>query len=249
MFHRHPADGTRSTAMMASLAEFRVRRRPRCVRCCAASRRQRARQPQHAEGAALHHHVWTLDAARGTLTLSADANDPRLQRLLDADEVVAVALPRQRQAAVRSARLLLVHGGQSSALQAALAARDLPLPAPRQLSACGRSASSSPMARCATRNGPTCMLALRVIDVSIGGCALRCRPTCRDCRPALEVKDVTIELDADTRFEASCKLHHVTADQPRCQRRPARLLDASIWPAKPSARCSATSTRRRSGAA
>lgn len=157
--------------------------------------------------------IWTLDAARGTLTLSADANDPRLQRLLDADEVVVVAHLDSIKLQFDLASLLLVHGGQSSALQA---------PWPRVIYRFQRRGSyrvrplgqSSPMAHMRHPQRPELVLALRIIDVSLGGCALALPADAPRLQPGLEVKNVTIELDAETRFETKLKLHHVTAINP-----------------------------------
>ena len=71
-----------------------------------------------------------------------------------------------------STALLLVHGGQSSALQAALPRVIYPLPAPRQLSRAAARPAARRWRACAIRARPELVLALRIIDVSLGGCAL-----------------------------------------------------------------------------
>jgi c-di-GMP-binding flagellar brake protein YcgR len=57
---------------------------------------------------------------------------------------------------------------------------------------------------------PEMMLALRVLDVSIGGCALLLPDDVPPMAAGVEIHGVHIELDADTRFGANLKLHHVT---------------------------------------
>jgi c-di-GMP-binding flagellar brake protein YcgR len=167
----------------------------------------------NASGTAYTTTIWTLDAARRTLTFSADANDSRLQRLLDADEIVVVAYLDSIKLQFDLAALLLVHGGQSSALQA---------PWPRVVYRFQRRGSyrvrplgqSSPMARMRHPLRPEQVLALRIIDVSLGGCALALPADAPRLRPGQEIRGVTIELDAETRFETKLKLHHVTAINP-----------------------------------
>jgi c-di-GMP-binding flagellar brake protein YcgR len=54
-------------------------------------------------------------------------------------------------------------------------------------------------------------LALRILDVSLGGCALLLPDDVPAVTPGVQVNDVTIDLDADTRFATALHLHHVTS--------------------------------------
>ena len=58
------------------------------------------------------------------------------------------------------------------------------------------------------------LLSLRVIDVSIGGCALFVTHDVPPLEPGTRITKVRIELDTDTRFDVGLQLQHVTAIQP-----------------------------------
>ena len=57
-------------------------------------------------------------------------------------------------------------------------------------------------------------LALRVLDVSIGGCALFLPDDVPPLEPGMVMNQVQMDLDADTRFHANLRLQHVTALNP-----------------------------------
>jgi c-di-GMP-binding flagellar brake protein YcgR len=73
---------------------------------------------------------------------------------------------------------------------------------------------TSPTARFRHPALPEMNLALRVLDVSIGGCALFLPEDVPALQPGTLMQGVVIELDADTRFSASMVLHHITVIQP-----------------------------------
>ena len=191
------------------------------------------------DGTAYTTTIWTLDVARGVMTLSADANDPRLQRLMDTDEVVVVAYLESIKLQFDLGSLLLVHGGRSSALQA-------PLPGViyrfqrRGNYRVRPIARSTPVARLRHPQVADMALALRIIDVSLGGCALALPDDVPPLQPGIRISGVVLELDADTRFETRLELHHITATNPDAGG--VRLGGSMICPPTPSARCSATST-------
>ena len=60
---------------------------------------------------------------------------------------------------------------------------------------------------------PDMQLGLRVLDVSIGGCALLLPGDVPPLNAGLEIRGVRIEIDPDTRFDADLLLHHVTQIQ------------------------------------
>ena len=53
-------------------------------------------------------------------------------------------------------------------------------------------------------------LALRVIDVSIGGCALFLPDDVPAMQPGMVMNQVQLDLDADTRVMANLRLQHVS---------------------------------------
>jgi flagellar brake protein len=156
--------------------------------------------------------LWTADAARGLLSFAAEPSDPQLQSLLDGDEATVVAYLEDIKIQFDVDNLVLVHGPGGCALSAAYPDEVYRFqrrtgyrvrPIPRE----------TPLARLRHPTLPDMRLALRVLDLSIGGCAL----LLPDDVPALPVgvliNGVQIELDLQTRFETSLRLHHVTAIQ------------------------------------
>jgi flagellar brake protein len=156
--------------------------------------------------------LWTADASRDVVSFAADPSDPRMQSLLEGDEAVAVAYLENVKVQFDVDNLVLVHGPGGCALTAAY---------PRELFRFQRRNSyrvrpvprETPVARLRHPMLPDMALALRVLDLSIGGCAL----LLPDDVPALPVgvllAGVQIELDLQTRFETGLRLHHVTAIQ------------------------------------
>lgn len=161
------------------------------------------------EGACYGSTVWALDPARGLVCLSADANDPKLQALLESSEVVAVAYLDSVKLQFDLQDLVLVHGGHGSALNARF---------PRELFRFQRRNSfrvkpllgTSPTAKFAHPAHPDLPLALRVLDVSIGGLALFLPNEQPPVEPGVRIERVQIELDGDTRLAVDIVVHHVT---------------------------------------
>lgn len=157
--------------------------------------------------------IWALDGTRGVMSLSADTADPRLQQLIDAEEVMVVGYLESIKLQFELESLMLVHGGRSSALQA---------PWPQQMYRFQRRGSyrvrpvgrGTPVARFVHPQRPELTVALRIIDVSLGGCALALPADGPALRPGIEIPAVTLELDSDTRFVTTLRLHHVTAINP-----------------------------------
>jgi c-di-GMP-binding flagellar brake protein YcgR len=106
--------------------------------------------------------------------------------------------------------LVLVRGTQGSALRARL---------PAQLYRFQRRAGyrvrtferSAPQARLRHPSLPEMQLQLRIVDVSVGGCALVLPDDVPALQPGTELRDARIDLDADTRFHATLRLQHVSA--------------------------------------
>jgi c-di-GMP-binding flagellar brake protein YcgR len=162
------------------------------------------------DGSSVGGTVWTLDAERGSLGLSVDANDPALQGMLESEEVVVVGYLNSVKLQFDAHDLVLVHGARGSVLNCAL---------PRELFRFQRRSAyrvrpmqrSSPVARLRHTDIAEMQLALRVLDVSIGGCALFLPHDVPPMQPGVVLNQVQIELDADTRFHVNLRLQHVTS--------------------------------------
>lgn len=154
--------------------------------------------------------LWTADAARGLLSFAADATDTALQGLLEGDEAVAVAYLENVKIQFDVDRLVLVHGPSGCALTARY---------PREVYRFQRRGGyrvrtlprAAPTARLRHPMLPEMALALRVLDLSIGGCALLLPDDVPPLAPGALINGVQIELDLQTRFETALRLHHVTA--------------------------------------
>jgi c-di-GMP-binding flagellar brake protein YcgR len=164
-------------------------------------------------GAGLTTMLWALDAERQRLSFSADEGHPQLQPLIDADEVVAVAYLDSVKLQFDLHGLLLVRSANHCALQAAW---------PQEMYRFQRRGAyrvrpggrEAPSARLRHPSIPDMTLTLRVLDVSIGGCALLLPHDVPPLQPGIRLGDVQIELDGDTRFAVMLLLQHVTALQP-----------------------------------
>ena len=161
------------------------------------------------EGAGYTTTVWALDPARGLLCLAADGDDHKLQALLESDEVVAVGYLDSVKVQFDLHDLVLVRSGRDSALNARF---------PRLLYRFQRRASfrvkpldnTRPTATLRHPEQPDTVLALRVIDVSLGGIALFLPDDAPPIEPGVKIAQAVIDLDEDTRLAVGLLVHHVT---------------------------------------
>lgn len=154
--------------------------------------------------------LWSFDAAQRRISFSADEHHTQLQALVDADEVAAVAYLDSVKLQFDVHDLVLVRGRQSCALQG-----ELPQTVYRfQRRSAYRVRTlerGSPTAHLRHPAIPDMRLALRVLDVSIGGCALLLPADVPLLQPGTCIEGVRVDLDADTRFEVAIQLHHVSS--------------------------------------
>jgi c-di-GMP-binding flagellar brake protein YcgR len=157
--------------------------------------------------------LWTMDAARGALSFAAEADDPTLQALLDGDEAVVVGYLDNIKIQFDIHSLLLVHGERACALSASY---------PSEIFRFQRRNNfrvrpilrDTPVARLRHPMIPEMQLALRVLDVSLNGCALLLPENVPALVPGVLINDVRIELDLNTHFETALRLQHLTDIQP-----------------------------------
>ena len=154
--------------------------------------------------------VWSVDGEHDSLGFSVDADDPNLQALLECEDAVVVGYMESVKLQFDARALVLVHGPRASVLRCAY---------PRELFRFQRRGAyrvrpllrSAPLARLRHTDIAEMQLALRVLDVSIGGCAL----FLPDNVPAMQLggvmNRVEVTLDADTTFHVDLRLAHVTS--------------------------------------
>lgn len=151
--------------------------------------------------------LWAHDPARGVISFAADAEDPRVQALLADDDVVAVGYLDNVKVQWDLAALTLVRGRSGAALQAQV---------PYEMFRFQRrgtfrvrpAGGPAPHARINVAGRPGQPLGLRVIDVSLGGIALAVPPGVTLPPPGSVMRDVQLDLDADTRITVSLRVQH-----------------------------------------
>jgi c-di-GMP-binding flagellar brake protein YcgR len=161
-------------------------------------------------GGAVTSQLWSVDATQRQVSFSADADSVYMQRLAQHDEAVAVAYLDNVKLQFDLVDLLLVHGASSCALRAQL---------PAVLYRFQRRASfrvrtferRAPKALLRHPSMPDMRLGLRILDVSVGGCALLLPDDIPALQPGTRLAGARIELDGDTCFDATLRLQHVSA--------------------------------------
>ncbi len=161
-----------------------------------------------ADGSAYTTAVWAIDEAQDRLSFNVDAGSPALARLVEANEAVAVAYLESVKLQFELYGMVLVRATQASALQCSL---------PRQIYRFQRRSAyrvrpvgrHEPMARLHHPAIPGMQLCLRVLDLSIGGCALWLPHDVPALQAGTPLGELLIELDADTRFSTAAMLQHV----------------------------------------
>jgi c-di-GMP-binding flagellar brake protein YcgR len=154
--------------------------------------------------------IWTLDSTRGTIGFNADPNDPAMQSVLHSREVVVVGYLENVKVQFDVTNLVLVHGNKASVLSC---------PFPREMFRFQRRNAfrvrplirSAPVARLRHPDMPETEFALRIIDISIGGCALFLPSDVPMISAGVTVGGVRMELDDDTRLDVNLRLQHVTS--------------------------------------
>jgi c-di-GMP-binding flagellar brake protein YcgR len=162
------------------------------------------------EGVSVTTQLWVLDAAQGSMSFGADAANLRMQQLAQCDEAVAVAYLDQVKLQFDLADLLLVHGRHDCVLRAAL---------PQRMYRFQRRAgyrvriSERRAPRVVLRHPsmPDMLLTLRIVDISVGGCALALPDDVPALQPGTQLAGVRVELADDTVFDATLRLQHVSA--------------------------------------
>jgi c-di-GMP-binding flagellar brake protein YcgR len=162
------------------------------------------------DGTALTVVLWAVDEMQQRLNFSVDVRAPQLAALVDADEAVAVAYLENVKLQFDLQGLMLVHGQKSSALQCGLP-RDIYRFQRRNAYRVRPRLSHGPVAQFRHPSLPDMPLLLRVLDVSIGGCALWLPADVPPLQAGTLIGNVRMELDNDTRFDAAARLQHVSA--------------------------------------
>ena len=161
-------------------------------------------------GAALSSTLWTMDAQRGVLTFSADANAPQLNALVESSEAMVVGYLDSIKVKFDVRGMMLVHNGKTTSISCGMPAEIFRF----QRRDCFRVRPllrSEPLARFRHPARPDLQLSLRVLDVSIGGCALLLPHDAPTLEPGVLLGSVELDLDADTHIVVPLHLHHLSS--------------------------------------
>ena len=153
--------------------------------------------------------VWSLEPAQGQISFSAEAESMPMERLAQGDEAVAVAYLDHVKLQFDLSGLVLVRAARSCALRARW---------PELLYRFQRRAAyrvrhfdrHGPRVHLRHPSLPDMRLTLRIVDLSVGGCALQLPDDVPALQPGSELRGVRIELDDDGGFEATLRLQHVS---------------------------------------
>jgi len=165
------------------------------------------------DGATYTTTLWSMDALRGVISFSAEAESNQVQSLVESADAVAVAYLDSIKLQFDAIGLVVVHNGRNAVLNCAM---------PRELFRFQRRSGfrvrpllrSTPMARMRHPAIHEMPLALRVLDVSIGGCALFLPDDVPPLPPGVVLNGVQMDLDVDTRIHVALRLQHVTSINP-----------------------------------
>src|SRR6195952_3084718 len=160
------------------------------------------------DGSAYTTALWTLDPSADRLSFTADTQSPAGHDIVEADEGAAVAYLDRVKVQFDVSDLVLVQGHKASVLQARF---------PREMFRFQRRNTfrvrtierTSPTASFRHPGIPDMSVALRVLDVSIGGCALLQPSHPPPLQPGPRIRGGRLSLDAETQIDAGLMLHHV----------------------------------------
>jgi c-di-GMP-binding flagellar brake protein YcgR len=154
--------------------------------------------------------LWTLDTQREQLNFAVDPDDPKVAPLLEHSEATVVAYLDSIKVQFDVGDLMLVRGARSATLSARF-----PLVAyrfqRRNSFRVRPPMRSGPVARLRHPQIPDMTLELRILDVSVGGCALLLPSDVPPVQPGVLIARARIELDGDTRFDTALRIQHVAS--------------------------------------
>ncbi len=153
--------------------------------------------------------LWVVDESGDTLSFSLEAADTSIQALIESDEATAVAYLDSIKLQFELHNLMLIHSATHTALRCSF---------PQEIFRFQRRNSfrvhplnrTQPKAILRHPMIAEMQLELRVLDISLGGCALYLPCDVPALTPGIQLNDVRFELDMSTRLTAHLHLHHVT---------------------------------------
>jgi flagellar brake protein len=160
------------------------------------------------DGATWEARPWVIDTARSAISMTFDGakDDPRLQAVLEAVQVIAVGVIDDVKIQFDVQGLVLVQSSNSAALRCAV---------PRELYRFQRRESfrvrppvrNAPAARIVHPGLPTL---LRILDVSAGGCALFLPSDAPPIEAGTVLHGVVLDLEVNVRVQTDLRVQHTS---------------------------------------
>lgn len=164
-------------------------------------------------GAAIAATLWSTDALRGSIGLAIDSDDAvaatSLAALLEHQDGVVVGYLDDVKIQFDLAGLVLVQGRNSSTLKCGYPTEIYRFQR-RNAFRVRPTVRSAPTATVRHSEIAEMRLSLRLLNISIGGCAIFLPEDVPPMRPGQVLNQVQLDLDADTRINVSLRLQHVT---------------------------------------
>ena len=157
--------------------------------------------------------LWAMDTTQNRLNFSVEESNPHLQPLVQSDEAVAVAYLANVKLQFELGNLILVRGPRACTLQADMP-RDIYRFQRREAFRVRAPQRHSPAARLRHPAIPDMEISLRLLDVSVGGCALWLPDDVPLLQAGTVLGNVQIYLDAETIFNSGLSVQHVSVTGP-----------------------------------
>lgn len=161
-------------------------------------------------GLALRATLWTVDVDQRRLSFDVESSDPALPGLVGGNECTAVAYLQRVKLQFDLDHLMLVRGPQGTALQAQLPGRIYRFQR-RQAYRVQTLERPASIAELRHPGMPEMRLALRILDVSAGGCALQLPPDVPPLPLGIVLDGVVLNLDASTRLKVRLRMQHASS--------------------------------------
>jgi c-di-GMP-binding flagellar brake protein YcgR len=163
-----------------------------------------------ADGSAVPTVLRSADAQARRLVFSADTAMPALDRLVECNEAAAIAYIDQVKVQCHLEGFLLVHGAQGPSLISGWPDAIYRFQR-RQAFRVRHSGSEQAEVLFRHPSLPEMALRLRLLDISIGGCALWLPADVPPLQPGTQLGEIQVNLGDDARFEVPATLQHATA--------------------------------------
>lgn len=160
-------------------------------------------------GASITSCLWAIDDARNTLSFAADGPMEPLNAIVQAGQAMAVAYDDHIKFQFSLSHLALVQGPQAMTLQCSMP-QEIYRFQRRQAFRAKPPARGGPTLRMRHPANPGLAIAMRVLDLSTGGCGLQMSSDIPAIPEGSRITGARLELDGDTRLALGLEVRRVS---------------------------------------